>query len=255
MQKSIDLFSSQGYSDVYFTAQFLRAGKKQNCIERGDIGSFATQVRTYVGSEDADTVRIEIFDEASGKSIYSKVLSELSNHEEKEQPVKSGGLGGFNGLGEAEFNALVDKRVEAKEQAKDFVRQTKELEELRAKYAALEEEKAEIQAALEAKKQVEYYSGIIGTILPSLGPLFQGTPLAQAAGLLAGVGEAARATANPTDEDVNSVAEMVKDFCKTLSPHEASCFHLLCAALEKDKGKIYLFLQQALAEQAAPKPE
>ncbi|MBS1616238.1 MAG: hypothetical protein JST06_09000 [Bacteroidetes bacterium] len=256
IQKSIELFQTQGHDAVYFTAQFMRGKQKQNSIERGDVASFATLIRTYAKSEDADSVRIEFFDEATDKSFYSKVLTELQSPESEksgsaEKPSGFNGFGGVNGLGEAEFNALVDKRVEVKEQAKDYARQTKELEELRIKYAALEEEKAEIEAALEAKKKVEYYSGIISSVVPSIAPLFQGTPLAQAAGMLAGIGGAAKAEADSPDEDVNALAEMVTDFCKTLSPQEASAFHLLCAGLEKDRNKIYSFLRQLMAEAPA----
>lgn len=250
IQKSIDLFPGQGHGEVYFTAQFMRGKQKQNSIERGELSSFATQIRTYAKSEDADTVRIEFIDEATGKSIYSKVLTELQLMETDkckgpERNIGFSGLGGYSGLGEAEFNALVDKRVEMKERAKDFERQTKELEELKTKYAALESEKEELDAELKAKKNMEFYSGIIGTAFPGLATLFQGTPLAQTASALAGITEGQKAEA--ANGDVQSVSAMVAEFCNTLTGQEASAFHLLCIAFEKDKTKIQTILQQVMA--------
>ncbi len=244
--------SEQGHEEMYFTAQFWSGGRKQNGIERGGVTKISKQVRDYVRSEQADTMTVDIFEESTGKSIYRRKFSDLyKGAQQKGNEGQGPGHNGFNGFGEVEFNALVDKRVEVKEQAKDYARQTKELEELRIKYNALEEEKAEVEAALEAKKKVEYYSGILSTVLPSIAPLFQGTPLAQAAGMLAGVGEAAKAAADPIDEDVNALAEMVNDFCRTLTPQQSSAFHLLCAGLEKDRNKIFTFLTQLMAESPA----
>jgi len=248
IQKSIDLFESQGFGDVYFTAQFLRGGKKQNGIERGDLSSFAKQIRTYAFSEDADTVRIEFIDESTSKTIYSKVLTDLRAADgNSEVAVSSGsGLGGFNGLGEVEFNALVDKRVEAKEQAREFTRMSKELEELRGKNAALASEKEELEATLKAKKDTEYYMGIIGAAFPGLAPLFSGTPLAQAANFLAGTSDLngnALPAAGEQSDDKKSISAMIGEFCDTLTTQEASAVHLLFMAFEKDRALI----QRALA--------
>lgn len=252
MQKSIELFSTQGYNDVYFTAQFMRGKQKQNGIERGDLSSFANQIRTYVHSEDADSVRIEFFDESSGKSVYSKVLSGLNSSDSadsKQTNKSTGSLGGFNGLGEAEFDALVDKRVDVKERAKDFERQGKELDELRTRFATLVSEKEEVEAELKAKKNLEFYSGIIGTVFPGIAPLFNGTPLAQAAGFLAGTGDVPESA----NEDVQSVSAMITEFCNTLTTQEASAMHLLCAAFEADRSKIQSTLQQVMAGSPATK--
>lgn len=255
IQKSIDHFKSQGYDDVYFTAQFLRGGKKQNGIERGDVGKFMAQIRTYVHSEDADTVRLEFFDDSSGKAIYSKVLSDLRNPGPEQEKVNSNGnegsnssgLGGFNGLGEAEFNNLVDQRVEVRERQREFVRISKENEELRARNESLTSEKEELETTLKAKKDTEYYMGIIGTVFPGLASLFQGTRLANAASFLAGTsdlqGNALPATQESTDGETRSISAMVSEFCNTLSVEEARIIHMLFLAFEKDRRQMPRALQ------------
>lgn len=250
IQKSIDLFQSQGYNDVYFTAQFIRGGKKQNGIERGDVSSFLNQVRAYVKSEDADAVRLEFFDESNGKSIYSKALNDLRNSEEEiEKPGSNEhkGLGGFNGLGEAEFTALVDKRVEVKEQAREYARMSKEVEELRSRCLTVEEERDELEASLKAKKDTEYYMGIIGTVFPGLATLFQGTRIANVATMLAGTtdmqGNALPQGQDSGDSETQSVAALVSEFCNTLSVQEAGIIHLLFMAFEKDRNQMQRALQ------------
>jgi hypothetical protein len=251
IQKSIDLFEGQGYTDVYFTAQFLRGGKKQNGIERGDVGGFLTQIRAYVKSEEADTVKLDFIDERTGKSIYSKSLTGLRNESKDEAQPKSSnggnGLGGFNGLGEAEFNRLVDQRVEVKERNNEFIRIKQENEALRSRNETLTEEKEELTAEIKAKKDLEYYMGIVGTVFPGLSALFQGTRIANVATMLAGTtdvnGNALPAAQTSNDSETQSIAAMVSEFCNTLSVQEAGIVHLLFMAFEKDRSQMQRALQ------------
>lgn len=251
IQRSIELFQSQGYTDVYFTAQFLKSGRKQNGIERGDIETFSTQIRTYVKSEDADSVKLDFVDCNSGKCIYSKSLHNLKASEIVQDPQRpttnTPGLAGFNGLGEAEFNKLVDQRVEVKERHNEFIRIGKENEELRSRNEALMAENEELDATLKAKKETEYYMGIIGTVFPGLAPLFQGTALANTATFLAGTtdlhGQALSQSSENTNNEARSVGAMVSEFCNTLSVQEAGVVYLLFTAFEKDRTQIQRALQ------------
>lgn len=244
IQKSIDLFQSQGYNEVYFTAQFIRGGKKQNGIDRGDITSFAKQIRTYVSSEEADSVKIEFFDENTSKSIYSKMLTDLcssdTNTEQQKQP--SEGLGGFNGLGEAAVNAIVDKKVIEIRKEDKFQQMTEELKELREKTSTLQQQKDELEETLKVKKDFEYYAALIGAAFPGLAPLFSGTPLAQAAGFLAGTGEAKESAmlseSGGASGESQSISAMLCEFCSSLNTQEVSSVHLLFMSFEKDKSLI-----------------
>jgi hypothetical protein len=254
IQKSIDMFATQGITNVHFTAQFLKNGKKQNGILRGDPNNFQAQIRTYVQSEEADTVKVEFVDELSGKTIYNKVLTELqlassakSESRQEESQSAETGLGGYNGLGEAQVNALVDKRVEARERETDYLRTKKELEELQRKYEQLEGEYDEVEETLKAKKETEYYMGIIGAAFPGLAPLFAGTPLAQAANFLAGTsdlnGAALPAATESTNPEADSLVGMMSEFCRRLSTQQISAIHLLFMAFEKDEANIQRALQ------------
>lgn len=250
VQKSIDLFESQGHTDVYFTAQFSRAGKKQNGIERGELASFAKQIRTYVTSEEADSVRIDFFDNSNSKSIYSKVIDGLRSDESgtgtgQASADHANALGGFNGLGEAQVNALIERKVDRKvdevRRNDDFQRMNREIDELRTKAATLESERDELEASLKAKKDIEFYSGIIGAAFPALAPLFSGTPLAQAAGFLSGTTDLKGNALPPKEvagDDVSSISSLVSEFCATLNPQEAGAIHLMFMAFEADRSKI-----------------
>lgn len=247
----IKTLEAQGYEDMYFSAQFFSGGKKQNGIERGDVTKISKQVRDYVKSEEADTMNVEVFEESTSKSIYRKKFSNLYAQGERatqhELPARGfAGLGGYSGLGEAEVNAIVDKRVTEARRQDDFQRLNQEVETLRSKATSLEAEKEELQATLNAKKETEYYMGIIGAAFPGLAPLFAGTPLAQAANFLAGTSDMNGNALPPrqeTSSETQSIATMVSEFCETLNTQEVSAVHLLFMAFEKDKNQIQRALQ------------
>jgi len=247
IQTSINLFDSQGHTDVYFTAQFYRAGRKQNGIERGDVHSFGKQIRTYIASEEADSARIEFFSEISGKSIYSKALNDLrigGVGAVSEQPVAAAPAGlGYAGLGEAQVVEMINRKVAEERRNDEFQRLNKELNELRVQYETLKAENSDLDVKLKAKSEIEFYSGIIGTAFPALAPLFHGTPLAQAAGFLAGNGNeadkpASQGSAVSGTEDGQSIASLITEFCATLNAQELGAIHLLFMAFEADRSKI-----------------
>lgn len=247
IQTSINLFESQGHTDVYFTAQFFRAGRKQNGIERGDIHSFGKQMRTYIASEDADAARIEFFSESTGKSIYSKAISDLriggTGAAGEQPPVLAPAGLGYAGLGESQVTELINRKVAEERRNDEFQRLNKEVDELRAQNGALKEQNSDLDVKLKAKSEIEFYSGIIGAAFPALAPLFHGTPLAQAAGYLAGSGIEADKPASQDStirgtEDGQSIASLITEFCATLSAQELGAIHLLFMAFEADRNKI-----------------
>ena len=250
VQKSIDLFEEQGHTNVYFNAQFFKDGKKQNGIERGDVASFSKQIRTYVFSEEAASVKIEFIDESSSKTFYTKVLDNLtlSAESEKAKPTGTSGLlgtGDYDGLGATQImqvNSLVEKKVTEERRNDEFNRLNTETVELREKVKILTAEKEELAAEIAAKSDVERYMGIIGTIFPGLAAVFQGTRFANLATTLAGTtdmsGKALPKAGEGADEETQSIATMVGEFCDTLNAQEAGIVHMLFMAFEKDRGQM-----------------
>jgi hypothetical protein len=263
--KSIRLFASQGHPNVCYNAQFFRGGKKQNPISKGDIESFSENVRSFITSEEADTVRIEFIDEDSGKTFYTKVMDNLMLDTQDEGDVRlvaalpSAGLSGYNGLGEAQVtqvNDLITRKVSEERRNDEFMRLGKEVDELRSRNVLLEAERDELEASLKAKKDLEFYSGIIGAAFPGLATLMNGTSLAQAAGFLSGTTDMngnAVTQKEAVNEDVNSISALVSEFCTTLNTQEASAVHLLFMAFEADRSKIQSALHY-ITTAAPPQP-
>ena len=251
LQKSIKTFEAPGHTAVYFTAQFLCNGKRQNGIERGDLRTFNKQIRHYIISEGAESARIEFFSEATGKLIYSKALTDLRINENlatnaKPDNTASVQTGAYSGLGEAQVNEMVDRKFEELRRNDELQGLKKEVEELRSKNAELSSRNKELEASLEAKSGLEFYSGIIRNALPQLATVLKGTPFEKAADFLSGTKEEKGST-NPTSEPVNeettSLASMMNEFCNTLDEQEAGAIHLLFMAFEADHSKIQKALQ------------
>ena len=251
IQKSIKTFEAQGHTAVYFTAQFFREGKCQNGIERGDLRTFNKQIRHYVIREDADMARVDFFSEATGRSIYSRALTELrisDNIAANEKPTNPASIvtGAYSGLGEAQVNEMVDRKFEELRRNDELQALKKEVEELRSKNTELLGRNKDLEASLGTKSGLEFYSGIINNALPGLANVLKGTPLEKAADFLSGMTEG-KGNVPPINEAVNeetaSLASMVTEFCNTLNEQETRTLHLLFMAFEADHSKIQKALQ------------
>lgn len=245
IQTSIGLFESMGHSDAYFTAQFFSKGKKQNGITRGDLHSIGKQLRTYITSENADAARIEFFSEATGKSIYSKALTDLrrrdesvANSAETALPTKTKT---FQGFGEAQVLEMVDRKLEELRRNDEIQRLNKEVDELRSKNAELTSGREELEEQIKAKTDLEFYSGILGTAFPGLITMLKGTPFEQAANHLSGISAQAAEQPKPVEpaDEGSSIACLINEFCKGLDEQETGAIHLLFMAFEADRSKIH----------------
>ena len=138
---------------------FYRNGKRLNSIDQAVIENFSPLVRSYDKSENPDKVKVEFKDVESGTLIWAKTFEWTDVDEELPKS-----LAGYAGLGEAEVNDLVQRKFSEMERSRELERLTTELQRINAINDELEFQVQDMQNSLEAKKQVEYYSNIIGMI-------------------------------------------------------------------------------------------
>mgnify|MGYP003847767451 CR=1 FL=1 len=72
------------------------------------------------------------------------------------------------------------------ERSKELERMSSELQRLQSENEELEFQMQDMQNTLDAKKQVEYYSNIIGMALPGLAKFLTNSPMGAAMNFLAG---------------------------------------------------------------------
>jgi hypothetical protein len=241
----IRTIQSQGTGDLMFTATLYKHGRKLNSIELAEAGSFSRLIRQYVKSEQPDKVRVELKTMSDNVQKWMKQfdLQESSETLSRPLPVSTYNTGhsGYAGLGEAEINDLVNKRFVELERQKELERVNQELNELRERNGELERELEELTTTVEAKKQVEYYSSIIGAALPGLAKFFEASAIGPALTFLAGSEDDKE---NGLDEPlleapmVSAPVDMLCNFIRTLNEQEIATLYLLMAEVEKDRSNI-----------------
>ena len=252
----IRTIQSQGTGDLMFTATLYKHGRKLNSIELAEAGSFSRLIRQYVKSEQPDKVRVELKTMSDNVQKWMKQFDLQDSGEtlSRSLPVSTYNTGhsGYAGLGEAEINDLVNKRFVELEKQKELERVNQELNELRERNGELERELEELTTTVEAKKQVEYYSSIIGAALPGLAKFFQATAIGPALNFLAGSenGLPESDTASSLEAPVASApVDMLCNFIRTLNEQEIATLYLLMAEVEKDRSNIQRVLSYITRQQ------
>lgn len=240
-QKMIKTFPKQGHNKVTFNAMFYRNGKRLNSIDQAVIENFSPLVRSYDKSENPDKVKVEFKDVETGMLIWAKTF-EWTNVDE--EIPKS--LAGYSGLGEAEVNDLVQRKFSEMERSRELERLTSELQRVSALNEELEFQVQDMQNSLEAKKQVEYYSNIIGMALPGLAKFFTNSPVGTAFNFLAGTNEEKsieKPLGDSSDSQRETILEMITTFVQTLDNQELGTIYLMLSEIEKDRTNIQKILQ------------
>lgn len=234
-------FEKQGYTNVVFNALFSRNGKKLNSIENASIANFSTLVRNYDKAENPDKVKIEFKNQDDNVLIWSKVYD---LNDSLEDIPKS--LSGYAGLGEAEVNDLVQRKFSEMERSKELERLSAELTKAIAMNEELQYQVSDMQASLDAKKQIEYYSSVIGMALPGLAKFFTGTPVGSAINFLSGTEETQNQIDQVKDKGPDQrevILDLIQTFCEGLSNQELGTMYLLLSEIEKDKSTLKTILE------------
>jgi hypothetical protein len=174
-------------------------------------------------------------------------LQEVSDHLPRSLPASPG----FTGLGEVEINDMVNKRFLELEKQKELERANQELIELRERNGELERELDDLTNVVEAKKQVEYYTAIIGAALPGLAKFFQATAIGPALNFLAGTEQSIPPDTSSALEPPVATAptDMLCEFIRTLNEQETATLYLLMAEVEKDRSTIQRVLNYITRQQ------
>ncbi len=240
-QKMIKTFPKQGHNKVTFNAMFYRNGKRLNSIDQAIIENFSQLVRSYDKSENPDKVKVEFKDVETGTLIWAKTFEWTDVDEEIPKS-----LAGYSGLGEAEVNELVQRKFSEMERSRELERLTSELQRINAINEELEFQVQDMQNSLEAKKQVEYYSNIIGMALPGLAKFFTNSPVGTAFNFLAGTEtekSLEQSSDGTKDTQRETILEMINSFIQTLDNQELGTIYLMLSEIEKDRSNIQKILQ------------
>jgi hypothetical protein len=231
----IQTFKQQNHHNAGFNAVFYRNGKKLNAIDQADVVNFSALIRSYVKSENPDKIRVDFKNLDNGLMIWTKTFEV----DELGAEIKHAS---FQGLGEVEVNELVQRKFSELERQKEVEFLSRDLQVEKLRNEDLLAQVSDLQTTLEAKKQVEYYSNVIGMALPGLAKFFVDTPVGSALTYLSGTDEESKeleagkkSTTEPPDQR-QSIVHLITEFCNTLHNQELGTLYLLMIELEKDKA-------------------
>lgn len=237
----VKTIQAQGHDNLVFSAILYKQGKRMNSIELADASQFSKLIRNYVKTEQPDKVRVELKTQQDNVQRWMKQFDLIDQNEGMMQQVQQVTQSlGYTGLGEAEINDIVQKRYGELERQKEAERIGQEVIELRERNAELERELEDFQEQLEAKKQVEYYSSIIGMALPGLAKFLTKSSIGPALSFLSGAEDTSASVEleAPTALESSSTVEMLCEFIRTLNEQEVASLYLLFVEVEKDRTVI-----------------
>jgi hypothetical protein len=179
--------------------------------------------------------------------VISRVKPEIVvPSEQGVQRVQYGLSGTGRGLGEAEVNHLVEKRISEMQQVSENNRLKEENNKYQNKIAELEKEKEALEKSIKAKSNIEYFITIIGSAFPDLGKVMAGADIfkqlkekKETKLPLTGTSSTQQA---PNEQ---AVIELLEEYMRTeLNERELASMYLLFLEFQKDKSLIQKLLEQ-----------
>ena len=227
----------EGHEELTFSAKLTRRGEKLNGVTRAATDHFSQLLRESIRSEDPDRVFVQFYDEHGtelwAKSFALEVETSVLNGPTALQP---------RGLGEAEVNHLVEVRMQELRREEELTDLRKACDTLEKENEALQKQLSEAEDVLEAKKNVEYYSNIIGLALPGLAKMLGRSPLGATLGMLAGAEVEPPAEAAGTGQEArgqrDAIIDLVLEFMRSLPDEQLGSLYLVFVELSNNPNLI-----------------
>ncbi len=244
---------------IAFTAVYSKLGKKiAESKDKTSLTAFTTVIcgRFQVCQPDSITITWHNADTSEKLFEHTFSVGRLQREEELVQPrMMQAAPVTFQGLGEADVNNLVEKRLTEMRRTEDYERMRDENQKMQSQIAELEARNADLRHDIAAKETTESYMRILGMALPGLSKFFGGASILS---MLAGteekaeqvqpaIGAAATETSvkvEPKDEREQMVL-MLRDYMlEELSQQEVATIYLMFVEIQKDKTVIQKLLNQ-----------
>lgn len=244
---------------IAFTAVYSKLGKKiAESKDKTSLTAFTTVIcgRFQVCQPDSITITWHNADTSEKLFEHTFSVGRLQREEELVQPrmIQAAPVT-FQGLGEADVNNLVEKRLTEMRRTEDYERLRDENQKMQSQIAELEARNADLRHDIAAKETTESYMRILGMALPGLSKFFGGASILS---MLAGTEEKAEQVqpaigaaateasvkVEPKDEREQMVL-MLRDYMlEELSQQEVATIYLMFVEIQKDKTVIQKLLNQ-----------
>lgn len=245
---------------IAFTAVYSKLGKKiAESKDKTSLTAFTTVICGRFQVCHPDSITITWHNAETSEKLFEHTFSvgRLQREEEQVQPrILQAAPISFQGLGEADVNNLVEKRLTEMRRNEDFERLRDENQKMQSQIVELESRNADLKHDIAAKETTESYMRILGMALPGLSKFFGGASILS---MLAGtdgkeqqeqtnaIGAATTETpvhVEPKDEKEQMIF-MLRDYMlEELSQQEVATLYLMFVEIQKDKTVIQKLLNQ-----------
>lgn len=249
IREKIRTFEKQGKNVVY-TAIFITGKDKVKLVDRAPATQLALVGRN-LKYENPDKVRIELYDGEQSKNMLWVAEIMVNQQGDEDKPS----ISGFQGLGEAEINQIVDERFRQRQQNLEYEQLKEQVAELSDENQGLQDEletlrneKEELEKEIESKKNIRYYAGMLGDILESFGIAKEKirTPLAGLMGITdvekkkeESVGfidnSGLDKEVSPEEEKRNEIINLISEYLRSSSNQTLANVFSIFSEIEKDE--------------------
>ena len=203
-----------------------------------DLDHLTTSLkREYARFPDSDRVVSQVIDTAD------ECILEMSHKLEDKisAPQELSGVG--SQMHPADLGALVEQKVQQIRQVEELERLRSEQAELKAKNEELIGQVETLEAQIEAKSNLEYYSKVAGDLLPGIAKALEKTSLGPALSGLAGE--------QTEKDDQTTVLESTKALIEACGEEQLSAFYMLVLELQNNPDLIPVIYQNAFSNETA----
>jgi hypothetical protein len=194
--------------------------------------------REYARFPDSDRVISQVIDTAD------ECILEMSHKLVDKVPTSKELSGVGTPSQSTDLGALVEQKVQQIRQAEELERLRSEQVELKAKNEELLGQVETLEAQVEAKSNLEYYSKVAGDLLPGLAKALEKSPIGATLGTLAG-------NNTTVSDDQSTVLEVAQGLIATLDDEKLSAFYMLLLELQNNPALIPALYQNAFSNETA----
>ncbi len=249
---------------IAFTAVYNKLGKKiAESKDKTSLTAFTTVICGRYQVCQPDSITVTWHNSETSEKLFEHTFAVGKLLREDEPSVRMIQIpspqSGFQGLGEADVNNLVEKRLTEMRQREEYERLREENQKMQHQIAELETRNADLKHDIAAKETTESYMRILGMALPGISKFFGGAGILS---MLAGteekeaaaapaLGTATSLTNEPAQEPKDEREQMIgmlRDYmAEELSQQEIATLYLLFVEIQKDKTLIQQILNQITA--------
>jgi hypothetical protein len=224
---------SKGNIVEQLSLTLVKDGKKLERVQGGVSEVFAMLRKAATRHEDARELKVKLLDSERNtllKDRYTLLEKTAQSYTGLDAPPSS------------DISTLVEQKVQQIRQAEELERLRSEQVELKAKNEELLGQVETLEAQVEAKSNLEYYSKVAGDLLPGLAKALEKSPIGATLGTLAG-------NNTTVSDDQSTVLEVAQGLIATLDDEKLSAFYMFLLELQNNPALIPALYQNAFSNE------